>query len=147
MSHDTFLYVTYIASTPSKVWQALIEGEITRQYWGHENIAPDGWQVGNPWQHVGGDEHRTVKVVGTVVECLPDRRLSLTWVDPGNVADSSKHSLVTLDIEPYDDMVRLTVTHERLYPEMAKKITYGWPLVMASLKSMLETGHPLRIFG
>jgi uncharacterized protein YndB with AHSA1/START domain len=68
MNDEKFVYVTYIASTPKKIWSALLEGELTRQYWQHENVSDSNWEVGSRWQHIADDEKRTVKLVGEVVE-------------------------------------------------------------------------------
>ena len=141
MSNDKFVYVTYIATTPQKVWDALIKGELTRQYWKHENISD--WRPGSKWQHVADDGKRTVKLVGEVLESVPNKRLAMTWGEVVAAADKSKHSRVAIDIEAVGDMVRLTVTHEELTPEMRLKISQGWPRVLSSLKSFLETGRPL----
>jgi len=143
MSDQTFVYVTYIATTPDKVWQALVDGELTRQYWKHENVSD--FKPGSRWAHVADDGKRTVKLVGKVLESVPNQRLVLTWGDVADEADSSKHSRVTMVIEPVDEMVRLTVTHEQLElgSEMLRKISNGWPRVLSSLKSFLETGKPL----
>ena len=141
MSNDKFVYVTYIATTPQKVWDALIKGELTRQYWKHENVSD--WKPGSKWTHVADDGKRTVKLVGEVLESVPNKRLAMTWGEVVAAADKSKHSRVAIDIEAVGDMVRLTVTHEELTPEMRLKITLGWPRVLSSLKSFLETGRPL----
>ena len=140
MSNEKFVYVTYIASTPQKVWDALIKGELTRQYWKHENISD--WKPGSKWQHVADDGKRTVKLVGKVLESVPNKRLAMTWGEIA-AADKAKHSRVAIDIETVGDMVRLTVTHEELTPQMRQKIAQGWPRVLSSLKSFLETGRPL----
>jgi uncharacterized protein YndB with AHSA1/START domain len=141
VSTDKFVYVTYIATTPDKVWDALVRGELTRQYWKHENVSD--WKPGSKWQHVAADGKRTVKLVGEVLECVPNKRLAMTWGEVVAAADKSKHSRVAIDIEAVGDMVRLTVTHEELTPEMRLKIAHGWPRVLSSLKSFLETGRPL----
>lgn len=143
MSKQTFVYVTYIATTPDKVWHALIDGELTRQYWKHENVSD--FKPGSRWEHVADDGKRTVKLVGKVLESVPNQRLVLTWGDVADGEESSKHSRVTLQIESVDNMVRLTVTHEELETgsEMLRKISNGWPRVLSSLKSLLETGKPL----
>lgn len=144
MSNETFVYVTYIATTPQQVWKALLEGELTRRYWKHENVSE--WKPGSKWELVADDGKRTVKHVGKVLECVPDKRLALTWAEPSDAADEAKHSRVAIDIETVGEMVRLTVTHDDLGPDMQRKITRGWPLVLSSLKSFLETGRPLDIF-
>jgi uncharacterized protein YndB with AHSA1/START domain len=144
MSNEKFVYVTYIATTPQQVWKALLEGELTRRYWKHENVSD--WKPGSKWALVADDGKRTVKHVGKVVECVPDKRLVLTWGDVADAGDAAKHSRVAIDIETAGEMVRLTVTHDELTPNLQRKITYGWPLVLSSLKSFLETGRPLEIY-
>jgi uncharacterized protein YndB with AHSA1/START domain len=143
-ANQTLVYVTYIATTPEKVWKALIDGELTRQYWKHENVSD--WKPGSRWEHVGDDAARTVKIVGKVLDVVPNKRLLLTWVDAGGGADSADHSRVIFEVEPVDDMVRLTVIHEELRAgsEMLRKVNNGWPWVLSSLKSFLETGKPLK---
>ena len=144
MSNEKFVYVIYIATTPQEVWKALLEGELTRQYWQHEHITD--WTPGSKWELVANDANRTVRHVGQVLECVPDQRLVLTWGDVADAADPARHSRVAIDLEPVGEMVRLTVTHEELSADMRRRITRGWPLVLSSLKSFLETGRPLDIF-
>ena len=141
MTSETFVYVSYIATTPEKVWQALIDGEMMRQYWKHENISD--WKIGSPWEMITSDGKRTVKHVGKVLECTPNKRLAMSWSTPEDAADQSTYSKVAMDIDTVGDMVRLTVTHEDLSAEMRSRIGYGWPLVLCSMKSLLETGRPL----
>ena len=69
MSDEKFVYVIYIAATQEKVWKALLDGEMTRQYWGRENVTD--WKPGSKWEHRRFDEARTVDLVGLVVECDP----------------------------------------------------------------------------
>lgn len=144
MNKSKFVYVTYISTTPERAWKALIDGELTRQYWGHENVSD--WEPGSPWKHQRCDEARTVVLVGEVVECAPPRRLVLTWAAPADAANKAKHTRVTFEIEPIEEMVRLTVTHDELEAgsEMLRSITEGWPRVLSSLKSLLETGRALQ---
>jgi uncharacterized protein YndB with AHSA1/START domain len=144
MSNEKFVYVTYIATTPQKVWKALLDGELTRQYWKHENVSD--WKPGSKWELVADDGERTVKHVGKVLECVPDKRLVVTWGDVADAADAARHSRMAIDIETVGEMVRLTVTHEELTAEMRRKITNGWPRVLSSLKSFLETGRPLDVY-
>jgi uncharacterized protein YndB with AHSA1/START domain len=144
MNTEKFVYVTYIATAPEKVWQALLDGELTRQYWGHENVSD--WTPGADWKLVADDGKRTVHVVGKVLESIPNKRFALTWADPVDVPDPSKHSRLAIDIEIVGDMTRVTVTHDQLTPDMQRKITNGWPRVLSSLKSFLETGRPLKVW-
>lgn len=142
----SFVYVTYIRSTPEKVFEAITKPEIARRYWGHENISD--WQPGSSWEHVRADEQRTVQLVGKVVETAPPTRLVITWANASQAADPASYSRVSFDIEPYQDMVRLTVTHDELEAGsgMAKGIQQGWPIVLSSLKSLLETGQGIDVF-
>jgi uncharacterized protein YndB with AHSA1/START domain len=142
MSSEEYVYVTYIATDPRKLWKALLEPEFTRRYWEHENVSD--WTPGAPWEHRRLDAGKTVDVVGQVVENVPGKRLVLTWAHPDDRQRVERHSRVTLEIEPVADMVRLTVTHQALDAEMRGKIAAGWPRVLSSLKSLLETGKPLQ---
>jgi uncharacterized protein YndB with AHSA1/START domain/DNA-binding transcriptional ArsR family regulator len=136
-----YVYVTYIESSPERVWQALTDADLTAQYWGHSNQSD--WQPGSTWQHVRVDGSGIADVVGTVIESIPPKRLALTFDAPGD-SPASGPSVVTFDIEPYHEIVRLTVTHENLPDQDAfDAIAVGWPAVFANLKSLLETGHVL----
>lgn len=143
MPDDAFVYTIYIASTPEKVWAALVQGDLTRQYWKRENVS--SWKPGDRWEHVTPDAKRTVNLVGSVLEVVPHRRLVLTWGEPADANAPERHSRVAFEIETVGEMVRLTITHDRLEPgsEMNRKIRNGWPRVLSSLKSFLETGRPL----
>jgi uncharacterized protein YndB with AHSA1/START domain len=141
MNNEKFVYVTYIATALEKVWQALVQGDLSRQWWQIE--LESDWQAGSGWRHIGDDEKRTVKRIGTVLESIPNQRLVYTWITPEHAADKTRHSKVSIDLEAVGEKVRLTVTHEDLTAEGLKGISYGWPLVLSSLKSFLETGKPL----
>lgn len=142
MSKSTFVYVTYIRSTPDKVFKALTDAEITRQYWGHENISD--WKPGSGWKH-RDPKSGAIRILGEVVESKPPERLVITWASPEN---ADKRSRVTFETETVADMVKLTVTHDDLEAgsEMDKGIRFGWPRVLSSLKSYLETGKPLDVW-
>src|SRR5262245_25619908 len=137
MTDTKFVYVTYISSTAEKVWEALTKAEITRNYWGHENVSD--WRTGSPWQHVRADQSGSVDLVGKVLESAPPSRLVITWQSPANAAAKARPSRVAFDIETISDMTRLTVTHDDLVAgsETEKGIVAGWPRVLSSLKSYL----------
>lgn len=138
----SFVYVTYIRTTPEKVFEAITLPEVTRRYWGHENVSE--WRAGTDWQHVRTSDGSKVDIVGKVVESSPPDRLVITWSDPSNVGNADEESRVTLAIEKADGgMVKLVVSHDQLQPGsgMVKGISKGWPLVLSSLKSFLETGQ------
>jgi uncharacterized protein YndB with AHSA1/START domain len=143
MTKPELIYTTYIRTTPEKLWNAITNPEFARQYWGgNENVSD--WKPGSNWMHVTGDAERLIRVTGKVVESVPPKRLVLTWADPANEADVS---CVTFEIEPVDDTVRLDVIHGDFQPgsDMVNKVSGGWPRVLSSLKSFLETGHALSI--
>jgi uncharacterized protein YndB with AHSA1/START domain len=144
MQKPELVYTTYIRTTPEKLWAAITKPEFTRQYWaGLANVSD--WKEGSPWQHVTASEEPEVYVAGEVVECLPPKRLVLTWADPDDLADKSR---VTFEIEAIKDMVCLTVTHGDFKADstMAGKVSWGWPRVLSSMKSYLETGTGLDVF-
>lgn len=137
----SYVYVTYIESSPERVWDALTDADLTAQYWGHSNVSD--WQAGSPWEHRRVDGSGTADVIGTVLESAPPRRLTMTFDAPGDIPAWGP-SKVTFDIEPYHEIVRLTVTHENLADTDAlEAVSAGWPAVCANLKSLLETGHVL----
>ena len=146
MNTAKHIYVTYIATTPEKLWKAITQGDLAKQYWGHENVSD--WKVGSRWSHMTSDVPRQERIVGKVLEVMPPTRLVMSWADPKDEADKSQHSRVTFDIEPINDMVKLVVTHDELVADsnMEKGISKGWPLVLSSMKSFLETGKGLDIW-
>ena len=143
MPEATFVYAIYIAASAETVWKALLDGEFTRQYWGHDNVSD--WKPGSPWEHRRTDATRTVDLLGEVIEADPPRRLVITWASPADRDRKDRHSRVTFEIEQVADMVRLTITHDELESgsDMHGKISQGWPRVLSSLKSLLETGKAL----
>jgi uncharacterized protein YndB with AHSA1/START domain len=138
-----FVYVTSIATSPEKLWNALIDPAMTRRYWQHVNVSD--WKPGSSWEHRGAHRQRALELVGKVLESSAPRRLVLTWAFPADEARAEKHTRVTFELEPIGDIVRLTVTHDHLEPgsEMLERITEGWPKVLSSLKTLLEVGKPL----
>jgi len=143
MDKPRFVYVTYIAASPEKVWKALIDPDTTAKYWQHINVSD--WKPGSKWEHRSADKQGALRLVGRVIESSPPRRLVITWAFPADEGRQEKHSRVTFEIEPVAGVVRLTVIHDRLEPgsEMLEGITDGWPKVLSSLKSLLELGRPL----
>jgi uncharacterized protein YndB with AHSA1/START domain/DNA-binding transcriptional ArsR family regulator len=136
-----FVYVTYIQSTPERVWHALTDAGLTAEYWGHSNVSD--WQAGSSWEHRRADGSGIADAAGTVLESTPPTRLVMTFDAPG-AQPGDGPSAVTFLIEPYRDIVRLTVTHENLAGQDAlEAVSAGWPAVLANLKSLLETGHAL----
>jgi uncharacterized protein YndB with AHSA1/START domain len=143
MANDRFVYVTYIRTTPEKLWEALIKPEFTRQYWFGVSLESD-WNKGAPWKMVfpNGD----VTDSGEVLEIEKPKRLVLKWrheLNPERRAEG--FSKCTMEIEPVEGSVKLTVVHEidREKSKLIEGVSGGWPKILASLKSLLETGDPL----
>jgi uncharacterized protein YndB with AHSA1/START domain/DNA-binding transcriptional ArsR family regulator len=137
----TFVYVTYIESTPDKVWRALTDADLTAAYWGHSNVSD--WREGSPWEHRRSDGSGIADVRGTVLTSQPPTLLVATWASP-DAPEGRTPSRVTFEIEPYQSIVRLTVTHEDLVDDAEfRGVSAGWPAVLSNLKSLVETGSPL----
>ena len=140
---SSFVYVTYIRATAEKVWQALTEPEFTRKFWSGTWQEFD-WKAGSPWRIMIPDGR--VGDHGEVLEIEPHRRLVLSWLNefkPELRAEG--YSRMTYLLEPQGDMVRLTIRHEMDRPQsrLIEVVSSGWPLILASLKSLLETGELL----
>jgi uncharacterized protein YndB with AHSA1/START domain len=146
-----FVYVTYIATTPEKLWQALMDVDLMAQWWVNPNagcarVNVSDWKPGSAWEHRRADGSGVVDIAGTVIESIATKRLVYSWARPGEVTDESKHSLVSFDIAPYSEgLVKLTVVHDDLAkdPTMLSGVSGGWPVVLSNLKTFLETGHAL----
>jgi len=143
MSSSKFVYVTYIRTTPEKLWQALIDPRFTKQYWAGTYQESD-WKVGSDWKIMIPDGR--VGDSGKVVEFNPPKRLVLTWRNefkPELKAEG--YSRATYELEPAGSAVKLTLTHEIDVPhsKVIGAVSQGWPHILASLKSLLETGESL----
>ncbi|MFT6670662.1 MAG: hypothetical protein ACJAVZ_002132 [Afipia broomeae] len=142
MRKPEFVYVTFIKTTPEKLWHALTNTAFTESYWFGCSLHSD-WKVGSR-MHM--DRFGKVVNEGFVLESDPPRRLSYSWL---SVFDAEmikeRPSRVTFVLEPSNGAVKLTVTHEDFADDSKTlpSISEGWPLVLCSLKSILETGKPL----
>lgn len=138
---STFVYVTFIRTTPEKLWSALTNPEFTRQYWFgmHQDSA---WKAGASWRLVFPDGR--VADTGEVVEVDPPRRLVLKWQNEFRPELKSEgYSRCTIELERVDDAVKLTITHEMDHAEskLIDAVSGGWPQILSNLKSLLETGE------
>jgi uncharacterized protein YndB with AHSA1/START domain len=139
------VYVTYIASTPEKVWEALTSTEFTRQFFFSRSVEIEP-KVGGSFAMRKPDGKFDIK--GEVIEWDPPRRLSVTWGVAFEEFRELPESLVTYDIEPMGGSVKLTMSeaHQWDVPDaILAGGRQGWPLVLSSLKSVLETGKPIEI--
>lgn len=143
MASSRFIYVTYIRTTPEKLWRALTEPEFTRQYWAGTWQESD-WKKGASWRLMIPDGR--VGDAGEILEIDPPRRLVVSWRNefkPELKAEG--YSQATFELEQQGDMVKLTLIHEMDKPDskLIEATSSGWPLILASLKSLLETGESL----
>jgi uncharacterized protein YndB with AHSA1/START domain len=145
MAGSQFVYVTYIRTTPDKLWRALTEPEFTRQYWmatTHESE----WKPGASWKIIFADGRMADS--GEIVEIEPQRRIVLKWrheIIPDLTAEG--YSRMTYELEQQREAVKLTLTHtmDVSGSKFIKAVSNGWPMILSSLKSLLETGESLEV--
>jgi len=143
MKKDRFVYVTYIRTTPEKLWKALIEPEFTRKFW-HDTTQESEWKPGAPWKILTPDGR--VADSGEVIEIEPRRRLVLKWRhELGPELKAEGYSRLTYQLEKEGKSVKLTIIHEieKEGSKFIEAVSSGWPHILASLKSLLETGESL----
>ncbi len=156
MQKPSFVYTTYIRTTPEQLWQALTDPAFTRRYWGA--TFESDWQVGSTyrWQQNGATIADPEQVV---LESDPYRRLSYTWhtftpewaeatgftEEFRAKAAGEPRSKVTFDLEPVGETVKLTVVHDGFEPDSSvlENVSEGWPHILSDLKTLLETGETL----
>jgi uncharacterized protein YndB with AHSA1/START domain len=141
MARSTFVYVTYIRTTPEKLWSALTDVEFIKQYWFGMHCESQ-WTAGSSWKLVSSDGQTFD--AGEIVEAEPPRRMVIRWQNewkPELKAEGP--SRCTIELEPVERAVKLTITHEidRLESKLITAVGGGWPLVLSNLKSLLETGE------
>ncbi len=143
MPGDKFVYVTYIRTTPEKLWRAMTEPEFTRKIW-VETWQECDWKVGSSWKLMIPDGR--IADSGKVLEIEPYKRLVLSWqnhLKPEMTAEG--FSRMTYELEPMGDMVKFTLIHEseKTGSKLIEAVSTGWPMILASVKSLLETGEEL----
>jgi uncharacterized protein YndB with AHSA1/START domain len=143
MAESQFVYVTFIRTTPKKLWQALLEPEFTRQYWVGTWQDCD-WQPGASWKLMIPDGRLADS--GEVLEIEPERKLVLTWRNEFKPELRVEgFSRLTYELEQQGESVKLTVIHEMDKPQskFIDAVSNGWPHLLSSLKTLLETGESL----
>ncbi len=141
---STFVYVTYIRTTPEKLWQALTSPEFQKQYWFGMHQECD-WKPGSSWALLFSDGR--VADAGEVLEIEPPRRLVLKWRNefrPEMKAEGPARCVY--ELEPAGEAVKLTITHTNTREEskFIEAVSGGWPRILSSLKSLLETGAAMQ---
>lgn len=140
-TESSFVYVTYIRTTPQKLWSALTDGNQMKQYWLGMQIETD-WKAGAEWKMVFPDGR--VADTGEILECERPKRIRLKWRNefkPELKAEG--FTFCTFEIEPVGKAVKLTITHtiERTDSKFIQAVSGGWPMILSNLKSLLETGQ------
>lgn len=141
-TEPSFVYVTFIETTAERLWQALIDGDFTERYWFGYRVTSD-WKPGSSYRFTRHDGH---SVEGKVLTFEPPRRLAYSW-DSCASDIKERPSRVTFDIEPQGNAVKLTVVHDEFEEgsPTLHNISGGWPRVLSALKTLLETGHMLKL--
>lgn len=146
MTDPEFVYTIYLVSTAEQVWRALTEPEFTRQWWG---VAVESdWQVGSVVTHRFEDATEPFFGGGEVLECDPPRRLTYTAGFVPTAKDptpDTRLTTATFELEQTGEIVKLTVTSVDPREQMRVHVNEGWVLVVANLKSFLETGKPMPV--
>ena len=145
MIKPEFVYVTYIETTPDRLWWALTDRDFIHSYWMDCELISD-WKVGSPMTM---KRYGEIKNECVILESDPPRRLSYSWhsvFDPEMKKETP--SRVTYTLEPQGKVVKLTVMHENFATgsKTVPSISSGWPMVLSNLKSILETGKPLPLY-
>ena len=141
MARSTFVYVTYIRTTPERLWSALTnDTEFMKQYWFGVHCE-SGWKAESPWKMLYPDG--TVVDAGEILEAEPPKRLVIRWRNEWNPEFKAEgDSLCTIELEPIGSSVKLSITHtmEREASKLITAVSGGWPKIISNLKSLLETG-------
>jgi uncharacterized protein YndB with AHSA1/START domain len=141
MARSSFVYVTYIRTTPEKLWSALTEDvEFMKQYWFGVHCE-SMWEAGSSWKMVHPDG--SVTDAGEIVEADPPKRLVIRWRHEKNPELKAEgDSLCTIEIERSGAAVKLSIVHtiECEPSQFIKAVSGGWPKIISNLKSLLETG-------
>ena len=141
-----FVYVTYIRTTPEKLWEALIKPEFTKRYFFGVTMDTD-WKVGSPWKMVHSDGK--VTDAGEVLESIPQQRLVLKWRNEFPELKPEGYTRCTFELTPQGDLTKLEVVHEADMDNSKTIVTVsgGWPRILSNLKTFLETGEVLTFPG
>lgn len=136
-----FVYAIYIRTTPAKLWEALTDPQFVRQYW-FSTTVECAWKKGSPWKLIRPDGSPSDS--GEILEIDPPRRMVIRWQNEWHPELKAEGwSRCTIELEPVDDAVKLTIVHEIDRPgsRFIDAVSGGWPRLLSNLKSLLETGN------
>jgi uncharacterized protein YndB with AHSA1/START domain len=140
-----FVYVTYIRTTPQKLWQALTTPQTIEQYRFGMSVESE-WQVGSMWRMYADG---SLMDSGEILESVPQKRLVMSWLSEWKPEFKAEgNSRCSYEIEPTGASAKLTLTHssERRDSRFIEAVAAGWPMVLSNLKSLLETGRVAVVF-
>ena len=142
MPKPQHIHEIYIRTTPERLWQALVDPEMTRAYYDGQ-IVDSTWEQGTPYRYLG---EAGPAITGELLEVDPPRRLVMTFTmvdDPEAAVEPP--SRVTWEITPVGEVCRLTLTHSDfggLSKTWANTLT-SWSRIISGLKTLVETGEPM----
>lgn len=145
MPDSQFTYVSYIRTSPEKLWLALTDPAMIARYRFGMQVESD-WKVGSAWK-MFADGH--LMDSGTILESVPNERLALGWVSEWSREFKAEGtSRCVFDLAPAPPSVKLTLTHTIPRPDSGfiAAVADGWPMVLSNLKSLLETGEVALVF-
>jgi uncharacterized protein YndB with AHSA1/START domain len=144
VARSNFVYVTYIRTTPERLWSALTEDtEFMKRYWFGMHCESK-WQAGSSWKMVSGDGQ--ILDSGEIIESEPPRRLVIRWQHEKHPELKAEgESRCTMELEPSGNAVKLSITHtiEREPSKLIAGVSGGWPRIISNLKSLVETGSTI----
>jgi uncharacterized protein YndB with AHSA1/START domain len=141
MNRSSFVYVTFIRTTPERLWMALTDRQFIEKYWYGMHVETD-WKPGSSWRLVFADGR--LADAGEILEVDPPKRLAIKWRNEWKPElQAEGFSRCVFELEPQGAAVKLTVTHslERPDSKLIEAVSGGWPQILSNLKSLLETGE------
>ncbi len=153
MEQNTFVYTTYIAVAPEKVWEALTNGEFTKQYWYGREVKSD-WKVGS--EAIYTMPNGNVNIESKILKIDPPKYMEFTFQDVSTASlKGESPTIVTYELEEISSNMKtgakanvgtkLTVTHYAKTENLFAAISGGWTMILSGLKTLLETGKPMQI--
>ena len=136
MATSKFVYVAYIKTSKKKLWSALTDSKIIKNYWFGLRLVSD-WKVGSRWEFFSDD---MLMDSGKILESNPQKRLVRSWQNEWKPELKKEGvSRCVYEIEPFGKCVKLTVTHsiDRSNSKFIEAVSQGWPMCISNLKSLL----------
>lgn len=139
-AQSSFVYVTYVKTTPDRLWEALTDPDFVAQYWLGNRPEAD-WRLGGSWKLLFPDGR--VADQGEIIAFEPAKRLGIRWRNEWKPEFNAEgYSVCMMELEPVGEGVKLSVTHsiERADSPFIAAVSGGWPKILSNLKSLIETG-------